>query len=66
VAGAATALRFTIAVAGVHTAIVGTVKPERWRQNAAHLEAGPLLAKDFEAIRARWREAADPSWTGQT
>jgi len=65
-AGAATALRFTLGVAGVHTAIVGTVKPERWQQNAAHLEAGPLPAREFETIRARWREAADASWTGQT
>jgi len=63
---ASTALRFTIAVAGVHTAIVGTTKPERWLQNAALLEAGALPAQEFEAIRARWREAADASWTGQT
>jgi aryl-alcohol dehydrogenase-like predicted oxidoreductase len=63
---AATALRFTIAVAGVHTAIVGTTKPERWPQNAALLEAGALPAQEFEAIRARWRETADASWTGQT
>jgi len=63
---ASTALRFTIAVAGVHTAIVGTTKPERWPQNAALLEAGALPAQEFEAIRARWREAADASWTGQT
>ena len=65
-AGAATALRFTLAVAGVHTAIVGTTKPERWPQNAALLEAGALPAKEFEAIRARWRETADASWTAQT
>jgi aryl-alcohol dehydrogenase-like predicted oxidoreductase len=64
--GAATALRFTLAVAGVHTAIVGTAKPERWSQNAAHLEAGALPAQEFEAIRARWREAAEASWAGQT
>jgi hypothetical protein len=65
-AGAATALRFTLAVAGVHTAIVGTAKPERWSQNAAHLEAGALPVQEFETIRARWREAAEASWTGQT
>src|SRR6266581_5624737 len=65
-AGAATALRFTLAVAGVHTAIVGTAKPERWSQNADHLEAGPLPAREFETIRARWREAAEASWAGQT
>ncbi|HET7341866.1 MAG TPA: aldo/keto reductase [Methylomirabilota bacterium] len=63
--GAATALRFTLSVPGVHTAIVGTTKPARWRQNAAALAAGALGATDFTRIRARWREMADASWTGQ-
>ncbi|MBI3107118.1 MAG: aldo/keto reductase, partial [Candidatus Rokubacteria bacterium] len=61
----ATALRFTLRVPGIHTAIVGTTKPERWQQNAALLRAGPLPRDDFERIRARWREVADPSWVGQ-
>jgi aryl-alcohol dehydrogenase-like predicted oxidoreductase len=59
------ALRFTLAVPGVHTAIVGTTRPERWKQNAALLAAGPLPARDFRAIRDRWREVARPSWVGQ-
>jgi aryl-alcohol dehydrogenase-like predicted oxidoreductase len=63
---AATALRFTVGLPGVHTAIVGTTKPDRWRQNAALLDAGPLPKEEYEAIRARWREVADASWTGQT
>jgi len=63
--GAATALRFTLSVPGVHTAIVGTTRPERWGQNAAALEAGALGAEEFARIRARWREVAEPSWTGQ-
>ena len=62
---AATALRFTLGVPGVHTAIVGTTKPERWKENAATLEAGRLDAGAFERIRARWREVATPSWDGQ-
>jgi len=60
-----TALRFTLGVPGVHTAIVGTTKPERWQQNAALLQAGVLPADAFERIRARWREIADASWEGQ-
>ncbi len=60
-----TALRFTLSAPGVHTAIVGTTKPERWRQNAALLEAGPLSRDETERIRARWREVGDASWTGQ-
>ncbi len=61
----ATALRFTLSVPGVHTAIVGTTKPERWQQNAALLGAGALPRGEFERIRARWREVAGPSWVGQ-
>jgi aryl-alcohol dehydrogenase-like predicted oxidoreductase len=60
-----TALRFTVGALGVHTAIVGTTKPERWRENATLLEAGPLSRDETESIRARWREVADASWAGQ-
>ena len=62
---AATALRFTLSVPGVHTAIVGTTKPERWKENADSLRSGRLPPAAFERIRARWREIADPSWDGQ-
>jgi hypothetical protein len=61
----ATALRFTLAAPGVHTAIVGTKRPERWPENARLLDAGPLPAREVEAIRARWRQVAEPSWTGE-
>ena len=61
----ATALRFTLAAPGVHTAIVGTKRPERWPQNARLLEAGPLPAAEVKQIRARWRKIAEPSWTGE-
>jgi aryl-alcohol dehydrogenase-like predicted oxidoreductase len=64
-AAAATALRFTLGVPGVHTAIVGTTKPERWKDNAALLASGPLDTATYERIRARWREVAQPSWDGQ-
>jgi len=62
---AATALRFTCGLPGVHTAIVGTTKPERWQQNAAVLERGALPKKEVDAIRARWNAVADASWEGQ-
>lgn len=61
-----TALRFTLSAPGVHTAIVGTLTPGRWRQNAALLEAGPLPSSHFDAIRKRWSEVAEASWFGQT
>jgi aryl-alcohol dehydrogenase-like predicted oxidoreductase len=59
------ALRFTLSVPGVHTAIVGTTRPGRWAENAARLGAGPLPRAEFEAIRARWRARARRTWTGQ-
>ena len=60
-----TALRFTLAAPGVHTAIVGTTKQGRCEQNATLLRSGPLPRAEFEKIRARWREVADQSWVGQ-
>jgi aryl-alcohol dehydrogenase-like predicted oxidoreductase len=58
-------LRFTLSAPGVDTAIVGTTNPDRWRQNAALLEAGPLPQEQFEKIRERWRQVADANWVGQ-
>jgi hypothetical protein len=63
---AAVALRFTLGVPGVCTAIVGTKHPGRLRENAALLEAGPLPAEQFDAIRRRWHACADAAWVGQT
>jgi hypothetical protein len=60
------ALRFTLAQAGVATAIVGTKNPERWKANAKLVEAGPLDAGMVARIRARWREVARADWVGQT
>jgi hypothetical protein len=59
------ALRFTLSVPGVHTAIVGTKKPARWRENALLLEAGPLSESEFQVIRDRWEECAPRTWIGQ-
>ena len=62
----AAALRFTLSVPGVHTAIVGTTKPGRFAGNAAAIAAGPLPADLFDSIRVRWREVAQANWSGQT
>ena len=60
------ALRFTLSVPGVHTAIVGTTKPERWLQNAKMIETGLLSETEFEAIRERWDDVGPANWIGQT
>ncbi len=59
------ALRFTLSAPGVHTAIVGTKNPRRWRENAELLQAGALARESIEKIQTRWREVAEPSWVGQ-
>lgn len=61
----ATALRFTLSITGVHTAIVGTTQPGRWRENADLLAAGPLPEVEFRPIRERWAAVAGPDWAGQ-
>jgi len=60
------ALRFTLSVPGVHTAIVGTANPGRFQQNISLLADGPLEPEQFDAIRERWDELAPPIWVGQT
>jgi aryl-alcohol dehydrogenase-like predicted oxidoreductase len=62
----AIALRFTLSVPGIHTAIVGTTRPERFEENAAVLVGGSLPTELFESIRSRWREVANERWAGQT
>ena len=60
----ATALRFTYSVPGIHTMIVGSTRPGRWKENASLLAAGPLPGPEFQAIRRRWKEVAD-GWAGE-
>ena len=63
---AAIAMRFTAMQPGIHVLIVGTTKPDRWKENAELVRAGPLPRELAESIRARWREKAKPDWLGQT
>lgn len=60
------ALRFTLAVEGVCTVIVGTKNLDHWRSNAEVLTHGPLPREQFDAIRSRWKQIAHPDWQGQT
>lgn len=60
------ALRFTAMQPAVDVLIVGTSKPERWKQNADLMKAGPLTKAQHDAIRARWKEVASADWSGQT
>jgi aryl-alcohol dehydrogenase-like predicted oxidoreductase len=58
------ALRFTLSVPGVHTAIVGTVNPQRWGENAELLEAGKLSEEQYQSIRTVWKEKSNIDWRG--
>lgn len=60
-----TALRFTLSIPGVHTAIVGTTSTAHLLQNAAHAAAGHLNEEEFQSIRARWGQIAQPDWIAQ-
>ena len=62
----ATALRFTLSVPGVATAIVGTRTVGRWQQNAAYAARGALDPDVYAEIRAVWKAAADADWTAET
>lgn len=57
------ALRFTLSQ-NIHCAIVGTAKPGRIAENVQSIRE-PLPKAEIDAIRARWREVAEPSWVGQ-
>jgi aryl-alcohol dehydrogenase-like predicted oxidoreductase len=59
----ATALQFTLST-GVHTAIVGTTRPEHLRANVQTL-TGRMPADEYMAIRSRWERVATEEWVPQ-
>ncbi|AEI45537.1 aldo/keto reductase [Paenibacillus mucilaginosus] len=59
-----TALRFTLSVPGVHTAIVGTTKEEHLRSNVEMAARGPLPEAKMREIRERWQSVREPAWAG--
>lgn len=61
------ALRFTLTIPGVHTAIIGTTNPDNARANIAIANKGPLPPAVVEHVRTAFGAAnAQGSWTGQT
>ena len=62
---AAIALKFSLSIPGVHTAIVGTANPGGGARTPRSWKATRSLPSRSKAIRTRWRETADPTWVGQ-
>jgi aryl-alcohol dehydrogenase-like predicted oxidoreductase len=61
------ALRFTLGIDGVHTAIIGTTNPDNAAANLRYAAAGPLPELVMRKIRESFRSAdPDRRWTGQT
>jgi aryl-alcohol dehydrogenase-like predicted oxidoreductase len=56
----AAALRFTVSVSGMQTAIVGSTNSAHLRQNAEYAEAGLLNEGQLDAIRTQWKGVAHP------
>lgn len=65
-ASVANALKFTLSVDGVTTAIVGNMKAGRWQENVDMLGQIEVSNSDFQKIRERWREISKgKNWVGQ-
>ena len=59
------ALRFTLSVDGICTAIVGTTKASRFNQNIETVKLGKLDQNTFNQIRDTWHKTAAKDWVGQ-
>ena len=63
------ALRFTLSIEGVHSAIIGTTRSENAERNIQYADKGPLPAEVVKRIRFAFEKAqaaAGGNWTGQT
>lgn len=60
------ALRFTLSVPGVHTAIVGTTSERSARANLEAWAKGPLPESAMRQLREAFDRVATNAWTGQT
>jgi len=61
------ALRFTLSIPGVHTAIIGTTHPDNAKANIAYAQKGPLPTDALEKLRQAFNKAGvGKNWTGQT
>jgi len=63
------ALRFTLSVEGVHSAIIGTTRPENAERNIQYSERGALAPDVVKKIRFAFEKAqaaGGGGWTGQT
>jgi aryl-alcohol dehydrogenase-like predicted oxidoreductase len=58
------ALRFTLSLPGVASAIVGTTRVAHLQQNLAWAAKGPLPQDHVDALRATW-QAHDAGWRGE-
>lgn len=59
------ALRFTLSVPGVHTAIAGTTSVDHLKKNGEFAALGALDKATFDSIRSQWSRIAEPDWDGQ-
>ena len=61
------ALRFTLSIEGIHTAIIGTTNPENANANVRYANAGTLAGDVVKKLREAFRRAdPDRKWNGET
>jgi aryl-alcohol dehydrogenase-like predicted oxidoreductase len=58
------ALRFTLSIPGVHTAVVGTSNSQHCLKNVKMIAAGRLPQNQFQSIRKQWSNISRGLWGG--